>query len=145
MWVFNNNNIEDINQLPQNAYGFIYIITHIPTGRKYIGKKCLHNYTNKRLGKKEIAQQMGRGRKAKTKPLKKESDWKTYYGSTSYIKDLISENKQTELSREIIEIAYSKKQLTYLEIKLQFVNGVLENPDIWINDNIGGRYFRKDI
>ena len=38
----------------------------------------------------------------------------------------------------------SKKELTYLENKALFSLGVLERDD-YLNDNIEGRYFKKDF
>ena len=36
MWLYNNSPLEII---PENAYGYVYLITNTITGRKYIGKK----------------------------------------------------------------------------------------------------------
>jgi hypothetical protein len=41
-WSYNENIIEDISQFPENTYGFIYKVTHTPTGKSYIGKKVLY-------------------------------------------------------------------------------------------------------
>ena len=49
-----------------------------------------------------------------------------------------------DLKREILEIAYHKKELTYLECKYQFVLGVLESKS-YLNDNILGKFFDKDF
>ena len=40
-WYYQNKQINEINDLPQDAFGFIYQTTHTPTGKKYIGKKSL--------------------------------------------------------------------------------------------------------
>ena len=74
------------------------------------------------------------------KQVQKESDWKTYFGSHSYIK----ESPPFFLKREILEVAYNKKHLTYLECKYQFKLGVLEKPQ-YLNDNILGKFFDKDF
>ena len=39
--------IKDISDFPDGTYGFVYRITHIPSGKIYIGKKVL--YHNKKL------------------------------------------------------------------------------------------------
>ena len=49
-----------------------------------------------------------------------------------------------DLKREILEIAYHKKELTYLECKYQFTLGVLESRS-YLNDNILGKFFDKDF
>ena len=46
-WTYEGKEIVDISQFPENTFGFIYEVTHIPTGKKYIGKKQL--FFNKKL------------------------------------------------------------------------------------------------
>jgi len=145
MWLYNLNQIHTLEDIPENSFGFIYITTHIPTGKKYLGKKSIFHTLNKKLGKKEIAQQpITRGRSKSTKQIIKESDWKTYYGSEEFIKQKIKENKQEEFIREIIHFAPNKKLLTYYECKYQFSYGVLEDEK-WMNTNILGKFFSKDF
>ena len=98
------------------------------------------NHHKKKLGKKEKALWEGKGRPPVYKRVLKESDWKNYYGSHSFIKEA---NKE-DLTREILEIAYHKKELTYLECKYQFTLGVLESRS-YLNDNILGKFFDKDF
>lgn len=144
-WLYNNSEIDNISQLPDSAFGFIYITTHIPTQQKYLGKKFLIYNKKKKLTKKELSEQTGRGRKPTHKKIQVESDWKSYYGSAGYIKQLLSQNKHNEFKREIIDIGYNKKHLTYLECRYLFANKVLESPDEWLNDNILGKFFSDDI
>ena len=139
-WNYQNKHIQEINDLPEGAFGFIYQTTHIPTGKRYIGKKSLIYNLKKKLGKKEKALWEGKGRPPIYKRVLKESDWKTYYGSHAFIKDANEE----DLTREIIHIAYHKKELTYLECKYQFTLGVLESRS-YLNDNILGKFFDKDF
>ena len=139
-WLYKNKEINEISDLPKNTFGFIYQTTHLPTGKKYIGKKSLIYNLKKKLGKKEKALWEGKGRPPVYKRVLKESDWKTYYGSHSFIKDANEE----DLTREIIQIAYHKKELTYLECKYQFTLGVLESRS-YLNDNILGKFFDKDF
>ena len=139
-WLYKNKEINEISDLPNNAFGFVYQTTHQPTGKKYIGKKSLIYNLKKRLGKKEKALWEGKGRPPVYKRVLKESDWKTYYGSHGFIKEA---NKE-DLTREIIQIAYHKKELTYLECKHQFTLGVLESRS-YLNDNILGKFFDKDF
>jgi hypothetical protein len=144
-WLYNNKRIESINDFPENTFGFIYITTHIPTGKKYLGKKSLYHNVKKKLTKKELAEQpITRGRKLTTQTIQKESDWKTYYGSEEFIKQKIKEGKQEEFTREIIHFVSNKKLLTYFECKYQFQLGVLESNE-WLNTNILGKFFAKDF
>ena len=142
-WLYNKKEINDIADLPEGAFGFIYQTTHTPTGKKYIGKKSLMYNLKKKLGKKEKALWEGKGRPPMYKRVLKESDWKTYYGSHAFIKDCVNESPD-DLTREIIHIAYHKKELTYLECKYQFSLGVLEDKK-YLNDNILGKFFDRDF
>jgi len=145
MWLYKEKVIENIEEFPQDTFGFIYIVTHKPSGKSYIGKKSLFHNVKKKLTKKEIAEQTGPGRKSATKVVAKESDWKTYYGSAKPILELIKGGKQEEFTREILQLVPNKKLLTYYECKYLFEYGVLENPEGWFNDNIQGRFFTKDF
>ena len=78
------------------------------------------------------------------KQVQKESDWKTYYGSHHFIKEMLKTGSENEFAREILEIAYNKKELTYLECKYQFVLEVLEKNK-YLNDNILGKFYDRDF
>jgi hypothetical protein len=134
MWNYKESIVESIEQMPEGTYGFIYEVTHQPTGRRYIGKKVLEfNRTLPPL----------KGTKKKRKVVK-ESDWKTYYGSHKEIVGLIKEGKQEEFTREILQYVNSKKLLTYFECKYLFIKEVLEGNN-YINDNILAKFYRKDF
>ena len=139
-WLYKGSEINEISDLPNIAFGFVYQTTNLPTNKKYIGKKSLMYNLKKKLGKKEKALWEGKGRPPIYKRVLKESDWKNYYGSHSFIK----EANEKDLKREILEIAYHKKELTYLECKYQFTLGVLESRS-YLNDNILGKFFDKDF
>ena len=145
MWLYQNKEVLSLEDLPQNTYGFIYISIHQPTGKSYIGKKSLFHNVKKKLTKKQLVEQTGRGRKPTTEIVQKESDWKTYYGSAKPILDLIKEGKQEEFTREILQLVSNKKLLTYYECKYLFMLGVIEKQDGYFNDNILGKFFRKDF
>ena len=68
----------------------------------------------------------------------------TYYGSHKFIKEEVKKGNQSDFKRVILQCAYSKKELTYLENKILFTLAVLENEN-YLNDNIEGRYFKKDF
>ena len=38
-WIYKGKVITEISDMPENTFGFIYEVTHIPTGKKYLGKK----------------------------------------------------------------------------------------------------------
>jgi len=136
------NNIEDF---PIDTFGFIYKVTHIPSNMSYIGKKSLYHNIKRKLTKKELAEQTGRGRKSTTQVIQKESDWETYFGSAKPILELVKSGKQEEFTREILQLVTTKKLLTYYECKYLFQHGVLEEPEKWLNNNILGKFYRKDL
>ena len=137
--------VEDLINDPEfnidDYVGYIYVTLHLPTGRKYIGKKNFFHTTNKKLGKKELAElPVARGKKPTKKQVVKESDWKTYYGSAAEIKIL----PKDEMNRYVLKLCKNKKELTYWETKMLFQYNVLED-DRYINDNILGKFYRKDL
>ena len=81
-----------------------------------------------------------KGRPPVFKIVQKESDWKTYYGSHSFIKEANSE----DLERKILQLAFNKKELTYLECKWQFVLEVLETNK-YLNDNILCKFYDREF
>lgn len=144
MWIYKKKEISSIDQMPKDCFGFIYEVTHNPSGKKYIGKKQLIFTRKKKLGKRALAALPDkRGKKYIIE--NKESDWKTYYGSHKDILALLKEGKQEEFSREILDFVPNKKLLTYFECKYLFIKEVLEHPDSYINDNILGKFYRKDF
>jgi hypothetical protein len=146
MWLYKEKVINSIDDFPTDTFGYIYIVTHTPSGVSYLGKKSLYHNVKRKLTKKELAEMpVTRGRKVLTEVVKKESDWKTYFGSAKPILALIKDGKQEEFTRQILQLVPNKKLLTYYECKYMFTHGVLENPDKWFNDNILGKFFTKDF
>lgn len=145
-WKYNGELVSSLEDLPKDTFGFVYITTHIPSGKSYIGKKVFYHNRKQKLTKKDLALLEGnKGRKPKYKVVQKESDWLKYYGSQSEIKHLISEGKSHEFERTILQLCPDKKSLTYFEVKYQMVYGVLEKPNEFFNDNILGKFFTKDV
>ena len=150
-WRYKDQLTTEISDMPEGTYGFIYRVVHIPTKKKYIGKKVLFFERNVKLGKKETealreerkAAGIG-GRVPAKKKVVKESDWKTYYGSQTEIKALVKNSKSEDWTREILEFVPTKKLLTYYEIKHIFINDALEDKD-FLNDNILGKFYQKDF
>jgi len=152
MWLYKNEVINSIGEMPDGTYGFIYQVTHLPSNRKYIGKKVLYFERNVKLGKKELeilkedrkAKGIG-GRAPAKKKIIKESDWKTYYGSQNEIKELVKDGKESDFKREILKFVDNKKHLTYFECKYLFIYEVLENNNEYINDNILAKFYSRDF
>ena len=151
-WTYKGRLITEIKDMPEGTYGFIYETLHKPTQKKYIGKKVLYFERKKRLGKRALEQlrlerkQKGIGGRT---PLKQkvitESDWEDYYGSHKEILKYVKEGSPLDFERTILCYVPNKKLLTYFECKYLFINEVLENRDNYINDNVLGKFYRKDF
>lgn len=155
LWTYQGRIFNDITDFPEDTYGFIYEVFHKPTGQKYIGKKVLRFERNKRLGKRAL-EELRLERKAQgiggRVPLKQkvitESDWKDYFGSHPTIKKLVKDSTDLSIDfeRKILDLVPNKKLLTYYECKHLFINDVLETySHQYINDNILGKFYRKDF
>jgi len=145
-WLYEKKEITSLEDFPTDTFGYIYMVTHVPSGLSYLGKKSLYHNVKRKLTKKELAEMpVTRGRKVTTEVVKKESDWKTYFGSAKPILTLIKDGKQEEFTRQILQLVPNKKLLTYYECKHLFTQGVLENPNKWFNDNILGKFYSKDF
>jgi hypothetical protein len=144
-WRFQNTEILEISDLPENSYGFVYIITHVPSNKSYIGKKILVYTKKAKLTKKDLLLYEGKiGRKPTFKLTQKESNWKTYWGSNIELLELIKNEPIEDFTRDIIITSPSKKLLTYYEIKYMMVYEVLEK-DSFFNSNISGKFYSDDF
>lgn len=135
MWKYKGKVISEISDMPEDTVGFVYKVTHKPTGKHYIGKKVL--YFNRTLPPLK-------GKKRRRR-VTKESDWKVYHGSNKEIMKMIKEGRNDEFTREILVFVTKKKLLTYYETKFLFTEGVLEHPDKFFNDNILGKFYTGDL
>jgi len=133
MWKYKDqdiNTLEDIPEKHREALGFIYLIVHKPTGKRYIGKKLLQA-----AGTKTV--------KGVKRKIKKESDWKTYWSSSPTIKEMIAEDGGTQnFTREILNFCYSKSQLLYAEEYFLYLSNALLSEN-YLNSNIRSRIYRK--
>ena len=126
-WTFQNKIVET---LPEGCEGFVYLITNLTNDRKYIGKKLARFKTTKPPLK---------GRKNKRRGYK-ESDWKTYWGSSDNLLADVEKLGKDKFTREIIHYCPSRGVLSYLEAKEQFDRRVLETNDYYngiINVRVG--------
>jgi hypothetical protein len=100
---------------PKNAFGFIYCITNNILKKSYIGKKqCVSKIKRKPL----------KGKK-RNRIDKKESDWKTYTGSSNELNADIEKYGKENFTFTILEWGNSKFELGYKEIKKQIQEDAL--------------------
>ncbi len=95
-------------------FGFIYRIIELDTGMEYIGKKQFHSHLRKTV----------KGRKNK-KSVIKESDWKTYTGSSVRLNEEISKKGKQNYIFLIESLHKSKGSLYYAEVERQIIENVL--------------------
>ena len=129
-----------LNEAPIGFIGFIYRIK-FDDGTSYIGKKNFFSHRKRKFGKKELALITDK-RLKKYEIVTKESDWRTYASSNPTVKEKIRNDEGYE--KEIICFARTKKHLTYLEEYELYKRWVLAD-DSYLNDNIAGRFFTKDV
>ena len=123
-WQFNGVPLEEV---PNKAHGFVYLIIDKETGMKYLGKKSFWS-------------------KRKLKPSDKrrttvESDWRHYWSSSARIKAIIKEHGHERFERHVLAVCNLERHMNYLEVKYQFAFDILEHPDKWYNDNINGCWY----
>lgn len=143
-WVYKNGIYTSLEDFPKNCFGFIYLIKNKKTGTYYIGKKYLYHNVKRKLSKKDKVLLEGTGRKPTYETIQKESDWRVYWGSSKQLHEDVKKQGVEDFNRIILDFAFNKKQLTYLEIKHQVLNNALEDPKC-LNDNILGKFYRKDF
>ena len=125
-WIYKHLPIVD---LPEDCVGFVYIITNMMDGKKYIGKK-LSKFSKTTY--KTITLKNGTKKKKKIKG-KVESDWRDYWGSSEALLKDIEKLGERWFQREILYYCKSKAQCSYLEAKEQMVRGVLESSNYYNN------------
>jgi len=128
MWLYNGVPLEEI---PENSYGYVYLITNNVTGRKYIGKKLFWFKKTKVV-------------KGKKKRSKVESDWREYWSSSDELKADVEKLGSDNFTREILHICGNKGMCNYLEAKEQMIREVLES-DSYYNSQIQCRVHRTHI
>ena len=123
-WLFENSPVET---LPDDCVGFVYIITNLTTGRRYIGKKLAKfAKTTYRIVK------LKNGNKRKKKIRSKiDSDWQTYYGSNTELNTDVEKLGVDNFTREILYYCSSKAECSYIEAREQFRHRVLESDDYY--------------
>ena len=127
-WTYQN---QPVDEIPEGYIGFVYLITNLNTGQKYIGKK---------LAQFKRTKPPLKGKKLKRRSTV-ESDWREYYGSSDRLNADVQALGSENFSREILYLCKSKAELSYLEAREQFERRVLESDDYYngiINVRVGG-------
>jgi hypothetical protein len=124
VWLYENTQIET---LPDDCVGFVYLITNTVSGRKYIGKK-LAKFS--KISYKVVKLKNGNKKKKRIRS-KTESDWQAYYGSNDQLNQDIEALGANNFTREILFYCTSKAACSYIEAREQFNHRVLESDDYY--------------
>ena len=133
-WTYQGNPVDD---LPEDCEGFVYLITNLTNEQKYIGKK---------LARFKVTRPPLKGRKNKRRSSK-ESDWKTYWGSSEHLLADVKKLGEHSFTREILHYCQSRGMLSYLEAKEQFDREVLLTDEYYngiINVRVGSSKILKE-
>tara|TARA_Y100001970_G_scaffold244450_1_gene310611 strand:+ start:2975 stop:3427 length:453 start_codon:yes stop_codon:yes gene_type:complete len=115
-------------------FGFVYVITNVQSGRKYIGRKYFWQKRKPRGGGRRVTS---------------ESNWKKYYGSCPELNRDISNCGRNSFKRTILSLHSTGGKTNFEETRQLFANDVLtesltDGTPAYYNSNILGRYYRKD-
>jgi len=133
-WLFEDLLFDPEESFLEDYQGFVYLITELSTGKKYIGKKFFWS-------KRRLPPLKGKSRK---RTVVKESDWKDYYGSSEHLKTLVEKKGGDVYYREILHLCETKGECSYLEAKEQFLRDVLLREDYY-NEFIGCKIHSKHL
>lgn len=129
MWLYQDN---EFTGPGEKDYGFVYCITNLITGRRYIGKKLFWNRKTRQV-------------KGKKKRSLVESDWRDYWGSNDELKADIEKSGIDNFHRVILYLCPSKGECNYMEAKVQFDLDVLRHPADFYNNWIMVRTHRRHL
>ena len=130
----------EVTELPE-CVGFVYLIINNKSSRSYIGKKLSH-FTKTSI--KTVTLKSGVKKKKKVK-TQVESDWRTYWSSSTELQNDVKELGEENFAREILFYCQSKGTLSYIELREQILNKVLEDSTLWYNGIIQAKIHRSHV
>jgi len=125
-WTYNNKPFD--SDMIEDYIGFVYEVYDTEAEMKYIGKKKFWS---------KVTRPPLKGKKNKRRSLK-ESDWKSYYGSSEVVKDLVENTGEWRFKRKILRLCKTTGEMSYYEMKEQIDQEVLLKPDEYYNAFVGG-------
>ena len=132
-WTYNNKPFN--SDMIEDYIGFVYEVYDTEAKMKYIGKKKFWS---------KVTKPPLKGKKNKRRSLK-ESDWKSYYGSSEEVKSLVENTGEWRFKRKIIRLCKTLGEMSYYEMKEQLDNDVLLKPNEYYNAFVGGKIHRRHL
>ena len=132
-WYFHNTGEEFTEDSINGHFGFVYLITHTQSGRKYIGKKFFTKSKTTQV-------------KGKKKRTRVSSDWMTYWGSNLLLQEEVKKNGEDQYVREILHLCKTKSELSYWETWEIFSRHALLNESYynqWVSCKITKKHLLK--
>ena len=114
---------------PEDAFGFVYRITNLVSGKKYIGRKYFESVRRKKVKNK-----------VRRKVVIKNSGWASYTGSNKSLTEDIAAMGIDKFRFEILAIGYTKGHVNYLEENIQHKLDVITSEKYY-NHSVGSRKF----
>jgi hypothetical protein len=124
VWLYNN--IEFTEDMVGDWFGYIYEITNLIDGRKYVGKKLFT-----RAGTKQI--------KGKKKKVRLSSGWANYWSSSKELQEDVKKLGEENFSRKILYLCKTRSECSYRETKEIFIRDALlttEYYNSWVSCKI---------
>ena len=131
MWLYNGKEISD--EEIEGYSSFVYRITNLETGKKYIGKKILKSVRRKKV----------KG-KTRRKKVISESDWKSYFGSNKLLQEDVERLGQDRFLREILRLCKTRGTASYWEAYEIMVNQAIIS-DEYYNESLQCRVHRSHV
>lgn len=114
-----------------NNAGFVYVITDMNTGERYIGKKFFFE-------RRTLPPLKGKTRKRK---VTRESNWKDYTSSSKQVNECIKSGHVMDY--KILNVYPDRREVNYGELRWQILLDVLDTKNNFMNGNISRVFYKS--
>lgn len=123
-----------LTDVPTGFVGFVYEISNLLDGRKYIGKKSFIF---------KIAKKPLKGQKRRRISYE-ESDWRDYFGSNTELQADVARHGVGNFHRRILMLCKTKAEMSYYEAKFQLETDAILRDDYY-NSWVSVKVTRKHM
>ena len=128
MWLWNDKIFTD--DMIKDYVGFVYMITNLDNGKKYVGKKSFSMAKTYQKNKKK-------------RRTRVQSNWQSYTGSNKELNEDIT-TTEANLRKEILHLCGSKGWMSYYE-PLEILNRRAIQSDAYYNGWVSAKIQRSHI